>query len=77
MWVLPEQVNNWAVLLPYPNCVQTGTTHWMNRDKWRRLARTIASLSRNWQLLDSLALTTPALRALDDRRQPKVRLAVD
>lgn len=63
LWLI-ELVNNWAVVLPYSNGVLTETTHWTNRDRRRRLALTIATLSRGWQMLDPLALRTAEMQSV-------------
>ena len=63
LWLI-DLVESWAVVLPYSNGNLTETTHWTNREKRRRLALTIARLSRGWQMLDPLAVRASELRAV-------------
>lgn len=63
LWLI-ELVEARAVVLPYSNGNLTETTHWTNREKRRRLALTIARLSRGWQMLDPLAVRAVELRAV-------------
>lgn len=55
LWLI-DLVESWSVVLPYSSGVLTETAHWSNHERRRRLAVTIASLSRGWQMLDPLAL---------------------
>ncbi len=63
LWLV-DLVKEWAVVLPYSNGVLTETSHWTNREKRRRLALTIATLSRGWQMLDPLALRSAEMRSV-------------
>ena len=63
LWLI-DLVSKWAVVLPYSNGVLTETTHWTNREKRRRLALTIATLSRGWQMLDPLALRSAEMQSV-------------
>lgn len=60
-WLI-DLAENWAVVLPYSSGVLNETSHWSNHAKRRRLAVTIARLSRGWQMLDPLALRAAELR---------------
>lgn len=55
LWLI-DLVDSWSVVLPYSSGVLTETAHWSNHEQRRRLAVTIASLSRGWQMLDPLAV---------------------
>ncbi|ASR56462.1 hypothetical protein CBP52_16680 [Cellulomonas sp. PSBB021] len=55
LWLI-DLAENWSVVLPYSGGVLVETAHWSDYERRRRLAATIASLSRGWQMLDPLAV---------------------
>jgi hypothetical protein len=62
-WLI-DLAEKWVVVLPYSAGVMAETTHWADRERRRRLALTIAKLSRGWQLLDPLAIRAAEFRAV-------------
>lgn len=72
LWLI-DLVERWAVVLPYSSGVLVETTQWANYERRRRLALTVASLSRGWQMLDPLAVRAAEFKhvlAADKERWP-------
>ena len=54
-WLI-DLAENGAVVLPFSGGRMTETAHWSNHEGRRNLGLTIATLSRGWQMLDTLAI---------------------